>query len=207
MLTRRSLIGSMSLLAVKASAAEPTPPVVTILGDSITAGFGLSAADALPSQLQIALVGLGVKAAVRGAGVSGDTTSGALSRLDFSVQGDTRLCVIELGANDYFQSVEPRLVEANLEAIIRRLQRRHIRVVLAANKVPASGSGAYGRAFDAAFYTAAKATGAILAPDLLKGVMDRSGLRQADGIHPNPAGVKIIADRLARPVAAAIRRS
>jgi len=206
MFTRRSLIAAAALPpAFAAGAAEPKPPVVTLLGDSITAGLGLAAADALPAQLQAALARLGTRATVRGAGVSGDTTSGGLARLDFSVQPDTAVCVVELGANDYFQSVEPRVIEANLEAIARRLAARRIRVVLGANRAPGAGSGAYGRAFDAAFPNAARATGARLAPDLLKGVLDQPGFRQADGVHPNPAGVKIIAARLAPLVAAALK--
>jgi acyl-CoA thioesterase-1 len=207
MLTRRALIASMTaFLATPAGAGPATPPVVTILGDSITAGLGLAAAAALPAQLQAALARLGVRATVRGAGVSGDTTSGGLARLDFSVQSDTAVCVVELGANDYFQSVEPRVIQANLEAIVRRLKARRIRVVLGANRAPGAGSGAYGRAFDAAFPKAAKATGALLVSDLLKGVLDQPGLRQADGIHPNAAGVRILAARLAPPVAAALKK-
>lgn len=207
MFTRRALIAaSAALPAFAAGAVEPKPPVVTILGDSITAGLGLAATDALPAQLQGALARLGLKTIVRGAGVSGDTTSGGLARLDFSVQPDTAVCVIELGANDYFQSVEPRTIQSNLESIVRRLTARRIRVVLGANRAPGAGSGAYGRAFNAAFSNAARATGAVLAPDLLKGVLDEPGLRQADGIHPNPAGVKIIVNRLAPLVAIALRR-
>jgi acyl-CoA thioesterase-1 len=207
MFFRRWLIAAqIAVLAATAHAAEARPPVVTILGDSITAGLGLAAADALPAQLQGALARLGAKAVVRGAGVSGDTTSGGLARLDFSVQADTTVCVIELGANDYFQSVEPHVIKSNLEAIIRRLQARHITVVLAANKAPSAGSGPYGRAFDAAFLAAGKATGARLASDLLKGVLDQPGFRQGDGIHPNSAGVKIIANRLAPLVAESLRR-
>jgi acyl-CoA thioesterase-1 len=202
MLTRRPLIAALaSLAAWPATAAASQPPVVTILGDSITAGFGLSAADALPARLGEALARIGAAAIVRGAGVSGDTTAGGLARLDFSVQPDTRVCVVELGANDYFQSVEPRQMQANLTAIVRRLRTRHIRVVLAASNAPRSGSGAYGRAFDAVFPAVARGAGAILAPNLLSGVLDRPGFRQADGVHPNAAGVKIIAARLAPIVA------
>jgi len=102
MLSRRLLIAAAaSLVALPAGAAAAKTPVVTILGDSITAGLGLAAGDALPAQLQRALAGLGVAAVVRGAGVSGDTSAGGLARLDFSVQPDTRVCVVELGANDY----------------------------------------------------------------------------------------------------------
>ncbi|HEY5008243.1 MAG TPA: GDSL-type esterase/lipase family protein [Caulobacteraceae bacterium] len=206
MLSRRLLIAAAAgLAAFPAAAAQARAPVVTILGDSITAGLGLAAGDALPAQLQAALAAIGVAATVRGAGVSGDTTAGGLARLDFSVQPDTRVCVIELGANDYLQSVEPKVMQANLTAIVRRLKTRGIAVVLAGNNAPRTGSGAYGRAFDAVFPSVAHAGDAILAPDLLAGVEDRPGFRQADGLHPNAAGVKIIAARLAPAVARALR--
>jgi acyl-CoA thioesterase-1 len=201
MITRRFSITALALLVAFPAAAAQKPPVVTLLGDSITAGLGLTAGDALPARLQAALKGLGVNAVVRGAGVSGDTTAGGLARLDFSVQPDTTICVVELGANDYFQSVEPAQIQANLTAIVRR-----VRVVLAANKAP-KGSGAYGRAFDAVFAAVARATGATLAPDLLSGVLDQPGFRQADGVHPNAAGVTIIVRRLAPVVATMLSRS
>jgi acyl-CoA thioesterase-1 len=186
------------------AAGASAPPVVTVLGDSITAGLGLPANAALPAQLQAELARQGVTAVVRGAGVSGDTTGGGLSRLDFSVQPDTRVCVVELGANDYFQSVDPATIERNLETIVRRLRARGVQVVLAASSAP-SGSGAYGRAFGKVFAEAARRAGAKLAPDLLKGVIDGPGLRQADGVHPNAKGAQLIARRLEPSVAAALR--
>jgi acyl-CoA thioesterase-1 len=204
MFTRRFLAAALACLAVDPAFAASRPPVVTILGDSITAGLGLPAQDALPARLQAALKARGVDATVRGAGVSGDTTAGGLARLDFSVQADTKVCVVELGANDYFQSVEPRQIEANLTAIVKRLKARGVRMVLAANRAP-KGSGAYGRAFDAVFAAVARSTGAALAPDLLSGVLDQPGFRQADGIHPNAAGVTIIVGRLAPLVASTLR--
>jgi acyl-CoA thioesterase I len=206
----RTLIAIAALLAAAPATAGPPPakpmPVVTILGDSITAGLGLPENQAAPAQLQAALKTLGVEAVVRGAGVSGDTTAGGLARVDFSVQPDTRVCVVELGANDYLQSVDPKLMQASLVGIVRRLKSRHIRVVLTASATPRVGSGAYGRAFDAVFPAVAKAGGAILAANLLAGVEDRPGFRQADGLHPNPAGVKIVAARLAPVVARALGR-
>jgi acyl-CoA thioesterase-1 len=208
--TRRTLIAAglsvvgLFLTVAKGSAAPTKPIVVTVLGDSITAGLGLPAAEALPAQLGDALGALGVKADVRGAGVSGDTTAGGLARLDFSVQPDTAVCVVELGANDYLQSVPPRDIQANLNAIVARLKMRRIRVVLAAGRAPRAEAGAYGREFDAVYRDVARKQGVILAPDLLAGLMDRPGFRQADGAHPNAAGVKIMASRLAPLVARAI---
>jgi acyl-CoA thioesterase-1 len=204
MITRRASMAALAALAASSARAASGPPVITILGDSITAGLGLPGEAALPARLQAALKAIGVSVLVRGAGVSGDTTAGGLARLDFSVQPDTALCIVELGANDYFQSVEPARMKANLVAIVGRLKAKGIRVVLAAGKAP-QGAGAYGRAFDAVFPAVARSTGAVLAPDLLKGVLDSPGLRQADGVHPNAAGVLIMARRLAPVVAAALR--
>jgi acyl-CoA thioesterase-1 len=194
-----------ALSAPEAGATGAPAPVVTVLGDSITAGLGLPADAALPAALARALARRGIPARVRGAGVSGDTTAGGLARLDFSVQPDTRVCVVELGANDFLQSVPPAETEANLTRILQRLRARGIIAVLAGGSAPKAASGGYGRAFDAAFPAAAKAGGAILAGDLLSGVMDRPGLRQADGLHPNAQGVEILADRLAAAVARALR--
>jgi acyl-CoA thioesterase-1 len=208
--TRRTLIAAglgfaHLFLASAARSAAPTKPiVVTVLGDSITAGLGLPAADALPARLGDALRAMGVKADVRGAGVSGDTTAGGLARLDFSVQPDTSVCVVELGANDYLQSVPPRDIQANLNAIVARLKMRRIRVVLAAGQAPRAEAGAYGREFDAVYRDVARKQAVILAPNLLAGLMDRPGFRQADGAHPNAAGVNVMAARLAPLVARAI---
>ena len=183
----------------------PSPvPVVTILGDSITAGFGLPAGEALPAQLQLALGRRGVSAVVRGAGVSGDTTAGALARADFSVQSDTAVCVVELGGNDFLQSIPPSETERNLRAIVAKLQRRKITVVLAAGRVPDRVAGAYGRELSGIFPRVAKDTRAILSPDLLAGVFEKSALKQEDGLHPSAAGARLVADRLSVAVAKAL---
>ena len=184
--------------------AGPAPPVVTILGDSITAGLGLAAADALPAQLQAALGRIGVAALVRGAGVSGDTTAGALARTDFSVQADTVVCVIELGGNDFLQGVSPHETERNLRAIIAKLQQRGIRVVLASAKPPSGSLGDYGREFAAVFPRMGRVAGVALTPDLLAG-LDR-GSRQRDDLHPSAAGVRVLAERMAPTVADALAR-
>ena len=197
------LILALSLRPAPARAAPP-PPVITILGDSITAGLGLSASDALPAQLQAALARSGVRAVVRGAGVSGDTTEGGLARVDFSVAPDTRLCIVELGANDYLQSIPPEQTRSSLLAIVQRLKARHIRVLLAGGTVPERTSGAYGRAFNAIFPGVAKAEGVALEPDFLAGVQAQPHLKQADGLHPNAAGVHLISARLATYVAKAL---
>ena len=170
--------------------------VVTILGDSITAGYGLAAAQALPARLEAALARIGASVRVRGAGVSGDTTAGGLARLDFSVQTDTDLCVVALGGNDLLQGLDPATTKANLVRIVRRLKARRIAVVLAGLTAPEAIGRAYARDFDAVFAAVAKAQGVTLYPDLLAGVARNPRFNQRDGIHPNAAGAAVIAGRL-----------
>jgi len=198
--TRRALL-ALPLLAWGGSALAARGKVVTILGDSITAGLGLPAAQALPAQLHQALNRRGVANVVRGAGVSGDTTAGGASRMDFSVQPDTSVVIVALGANDLLMGTEPRLVRANLDRILKRLQARHMAVVLAGVQAPPEIGSRYAQEFNAVFPAAAKAHGVTFYPNLLAGVARNPKLNQSDGLHPNAAGVRVIAERLAPVVA------
>jgi acyl-CoA thioesterase-1 len=175
------------------------------LGDSITAGFGLPEAQALPAQLQAALARLGALAAVRGAGVSGDTSAEGLARLDFSVQGDTDVCLVALGANDLLQGLDPAELRANLEAIVKRLKARRIAVLVAGLTVPAVVGAGYAHDVEQVFPAVARTEHVALYPDLLAGVGGNPALRQGDGLHPNAAGVRVIAARLAPLIAQALR--
>ena len=203
----RFFIRRTLLAGIAASAASPgfaaRQRVVTILGDSITAGLGLPAAAALPAQLGVALARLGTPATVRGAGVSGDTSGDGLGRLNFSVQSDTDICVVALGGNDLLQGVDPKVVHANLDAIVRRLKARRIGVVLAGMTAPRAVGAGYAKDFGAVFPSVAGAEHVPLYPDLLAGI--GAPLRQGDGIHPNAAGVKIMAAGLAPLVARALK--
>ncbi|MBR7619262.1 arylesterase [Phenylobacterium sp. 20VBR1] len=196
MLTRRLLI--VAALAAPLPALAAGRPVVTILGDSITAGFGLPVSAAFPARLQAELAKLGKSATIRPAGVSGDTTAGGLARVDFSVQKDTTLCIVALGGNDLLQGLKPATTRANLDAIVRRLKARKIHVLLAGLAAPPAIGGGYARDFNAVFPAVAKAHGIALYPNLLAGA---AGLTQRDGIHPNAKGAAIIAQRLAPVVA------
>jgi acyl-CoA thioesterase-1 len=187
--------------------AAPRPRIVTVLGDSITAGYGLPAAAALPARLQAALARLGVAAIVRPAGVSGDTTAGGLARVDFSVQADTDLCLVALGGNDLLQGLDPADMKRNLTKIVERLKARHIRVLLAGHAAPAAIGAGYARDYNAVFPAVAKAEGVALYPDLLAGVGGHPALIQPDGIHPNAAGAALIAGRLAPVVARSLARA
>ena len=201
--TRRALF-AWPLIAAAGPALAAPPKVVTVLGDSITAGYGLPAAQAFPAQLQLALAKLGVTALVRAAGVSGDTTAGGLARVDFSVRKDTRLTVVALGANDLLQGQDPKRTRANLDGIIKKLKARRIGVLLAGIAAPVEIGGGYARDFNAIFPGLARANGVPLYPNLLDGVARTPALNQPDGIHPNARGAQIIAARLAPAVAKAL---
>ena len=201
--TRRTLIAATALLVPFPALAAPRR-VVTLLGDSITAGYGLPAAVALPARLQAELDRLRANAMVRGAGVSGDTSAGGLARLDFSVQKDTAVCVVALGGNDLLQGQDPKRTKANLDRIVTRLKARRIGVVLAGLKPPPVIGRAYAQEFEAVFASVARTHGVALYPNLLAGVAQTRGLNQKDGFHPNAQGVQIIARGLAPVVAKAL---
>jgi acyl-CoA thioesterase-1 len=202
--TRRTFLAG-ALSAAPAAAFAQGAPVVTLLGDSITAGFGLPASAALPAQLQAELRRLGSKAVIRGAGVSGDTTAGGLARVDFSVQRDTSLCLVALGGNDLLQGLDPKRTRANLEKIVARLKARKIGVVVAGLQPPPVIGRAYAQEFSAIFPALAKAQGVALYPNLLAGVAQNPALNQRDGFHPNARGVAVIAKGLAPVLIKALR--
>jgi acyl-CoA thioesterase-1 len=193
---RRALLLALltAVAAVPVAAQAQTPPVVTLFGDSIAAGYGLSPADGLANQLQIALAGLGVQAVVCNAGIPGDTSAGGLGRLDASVRKDTALCIVEFGGNDRRLGYPEALTRDSLDAIVKQLRARGVAVVLVG-----IGAGPRGELYR----QVAEANHAALYPDLFAGV--GPGLRQADGVHPNPAGARAIAAGLAPVVAEALR--
>src|SRR6476659_4020017 len=203
--TRRAVL-AWTLLTPPAALAAPAgkPKIVTMLGDSITAGYGLPAAQALPNQLHLALARLGVDNVVRGAGVSGDTLSGGAGRVDFSVRKDTDLTIVALGGNDLLQGQDTGLSRRALDAIVRKLQARGIGVLIAGIGAPSEVGGGYARDFNAIFSGVAQARGVPLYPDLIAGVGRNPALKQPDGLHPNAKGVQIIAARLAPVVAKAL---
>lgn len=195
-LNRRALIAGACTLVSGAAQADATPRVA-LLGDSITAGYGLPARDALPAKLQAELRRKGVQAQILPAGVSGDTTGGGLARLDRAVPVGTDACVVALGANDLLRGFPPATVRANLERIVQRLQARGVRVVLAGLELPPILAPAYARQFTQAFAAVGAKPGVIFLPNLLGGVLLNPDLNQDDGIHPNARGVELIARRLA----------
>jgi len=173
-----------------------TVPIITLLGDSVSAGYGLRPREALPVRLEAALSALGIDAEVIGAGVSGDTMRNGLARLERSVPAKTDLCVVALGANDLMQSVQPERIRADLDAIVSRLSARRISVLLCGMRAP-PWIGNYARAFDAVFPAAARAHDVPLYPFLLEGVALDPRFSLPDRIHPNARGIEIVARNLA----------
>ncbi len=213
-ITRRHLLAGLATLGApgaafaamrrKAVLRPPPPPLVTVLGDSITAGLGVASDLALPARLQSALDRMSVPARVHGFGVLGDTTSGGLSRVQ-RVPAETTVCVVALGGNDVLRGADPSWTRANLRAIIQHLKERNIRVVLAGFKVPALLGIDYARRFSAIYSDLAREQGVYYAPDFFTGVIGVSRYMQRDGIHPNAEGARVIAERLAPVVAQALR--
>jgi acyl-CoA thioesterase-1 len=201
--TRRAVLAGLMLTPTAAFAAGK-PKIVTMLGDSITAGYGLPAAQSLPVQLEAALKARGLNVKVRGAGVSGDTTQAGLARVDFSVQADTSLCIVALGGNDLLQGLDTRRTHDNLAGILRKLKARRIPAMLAGMRAPVAIGAGYARDFSAIYPALAKQYAVPLYPDLLAGVAGVPRLNQRDGIHPNSDGVKLIVQKLAPAVARAL---
>jgi acyl-CoA thioesterase-1 len=198
-------VAAMTLLANVAHAAE-RPLSIVALGDSLTAGYGLPANDAFPVQLQRALVAKGLAVHIVNAGVSGDTTSGGLSRLDWSVPDGTDAVILELGANDALRGFDPVIARKALDSMLRRLAERKIPVLLCGMVAPPNLGAEYGRAFNSIYPDLAAQYGAILYPFFLTGVAGDAKLNQHDGIHPTAPGVAVIVERMLPEVEQLIAR-
>jgi acyl-CoA thioesterase-1 len=176
-----------------AGAAERTIKIVA-LGDSLMAGYQLPARDAFPVQLERALRAKGLAVEVANAGVSGDTSSGGLARLDWSVPDGTDAVILELGANDMLRAVDPKVTREALTEIVRRLKQRRIEVLLCGMQAARNLGPDYARAFDPIYPELATANGLLLHPFFLDGIVGDAKLNQSDGLHPTAAGVaKIVA--------------
>ncbi len=184
------------VLAPLPAFAADGPVKIVVLGDSLSAGYGLPAEAAFPEKLAQALKAKGIVAAVANAGVSGDTASGGLDRLDWSVPDGTQAVILELGANDALRGLDPKLTETALDTILTKLEQRHIPVLLAGMEAPRNMGADYVRAFHAIFPALASHHAVVFYPFFLDGVAANAKLNQADGMHPNAAGVDIIVARI-----------
>ncbi len=190
-----------------APALADEPVRIVVLGDSLTAGFGLPADAAFPARLAAALKAKGIAATIVNAGVSGDTTTGGLNRLDWSVPEGSDAVILELGANDSLRGVDPKLTKTTLEAILNRLQDRHIPVLLAGMLAPHNLGKEYVDSFDAIYPALASTHAVVFYPFFLDGVATDPKLNQGDGMHPNAAGVDVIVARILPKVEELIARA
>jgi len=187
----------LAITPAAAAAAQPAPaaPLILAFGDSLTAGYGLDPGLGFAPQLQASLRRRGIKAEVHDAGVSGDTSEGGRSRLGWTLAGMTRppdLAIVELGANDMLRGVDPKRIEANLDAILSEFEQRKIPVVLAGMLAAPNLDPGYRRQFDNIYSRLATKHRATLYPFFLAGVAGNRSLALADGMHPNFEGIKRI---------------
>lgn len=179
--------GTLLLLAVTASAADPFR--IVGFGDSLMAGYQLEAGQSFPEKLEAALKANSHDVVIANAGVSGDTTAGGLSRLDWSVPDETDLVILELGANDMLRGIPPELTEKNLASMIERLRERDIDVLLVGMLAAPNLGRDYGEAFEAIYPRLAETYELPLYPFFLDGVAAQGSLLLGDGMHPNAEGV------------------
>lgn len=198
------LLFAVLLTGLPAWAAGAT---IVILGDSLAAGYGLrDESQAFPARLEAALKSRGRDVRVVNAGVSGDTTAGGRSRLDWALSDRPDLMIVELGGNDGLRGIDPAVTFANLDDILTRLKAQSVRVLLTGMLAPPNLGRAYGEAFNAVFPRLAEKHGVALYPFFLDGVAAERDLNQPDGIHPNPTGVAVIVERILPAVEAALVR-
>ena len=184
-------------------------PFVLAFGDSLTAGYGLDPGQGFVPQLQAALKRQGIAAHIHDAGVSGDTSSGGKGRLKWTLDGLPRrpdLAIVELGANDMLRGVDPRVTEANLDAICAELKRRGIPILIAGMRAAPNLGPDYRRRFEGIYPMLARKYGAPLYPFFLAGVAGNRGLVLSDGLHPNAAGIRTIVAAILPTVQRALAR-
>lgn len=189
-----ALLAAICLPPFSAATAEPIR--IVALGDSLTAGYGLAESEAFPVKLQAALRAKGHDVEVINAGVSGDTASGGLARIDWSVPDKTDAVILELGANDALRAVDPAVTRKVLDEAIQRLKAKQIEVLFAGMQAPRNLGGEYAANFNRIYPELAKKHDVLLYPFFLDGVAADTKLNQRDGVHPTAAGIDVIVARI-----------
>lgn len=200
-----NMIGPAVPSAMAASSRDAAVRIV-VLGDSLTAGFGVESGKAFPDQLARLLKAADHNVEIVNAGVSGDTTAGGLARLDWSVPEGTDAVIVELGANDMLRGLPPAQARLNLDAILTRLKSRGIEILLAGMRASRSLGEPYANAFDRLYPELAEAHDILLYPFFLSGVALDPNLNQPDGLHPTAEGAAVIARKMQADVEALIVR-
>jgi acyl-CoA thioesterase-1 len=208
-LARMGLLAAALLLALglQPVRAEPGEAVIVALGDSLTAGYGLPRDQSFPAQLQAALKARGHKVKVINAGVSGDTATAALQRLDWALPDNASAVIVELGGNDALQGIPPEGTEAALAKIIEKAQAKGLPVLLAGMEAPRNMGKEYVEQFRAIYPDLAAKYGVLLYPFFLDGAALNDGLMQADGIHANGKGVAVIVEKMMPKVEALLAQA
>jgi acyl-CoA thioesterase-1 len=193
----KSLLTTVLLLIMAAAGPARAAPVkILAIGTSLTQGYGLPPGTEFTVQLQNSLKQSGIDAVVINAGVSGDTSAGGLARLDWSLADHPDAVILELGSNDMLRGIPPATTERNLRAILDRLKGTHVKVLLTGMHAQRNLGADYVQQFDTIYPRLAKDTNVLFYPFILDGVALNPKLNQADGMHPNPAGVKVIVARI-----------
>ncbi len=187
-----ALMGTNPAVAQAPAAGAGKPIKMVVLGDSLSAGLGLSASAAFPARLKESLKIKGIGVDMINAGVSGDTSSGGRDRLDWSVPEGTDAVILELGANDALRGTDPKVTRAALTDILARLKARKVAVLLCGMLAPPNYGSDYSARFNAIYPDLAKSFGVSLYPFFLEGVAADARLNQADGLHPTAEGVDVI---------------
>ncbi len=183
-------------LALPIASRGGEPIRIVAFGDSLTAGLGLSADDAFPAKLETALREKGMDVAITNAGVSGDTTTGGLARLDWTLGGPVDGVILELGANDALRGIDPAIARAALDEITTRLKAREISILLTGMLAPPNMGPEYGAEFNAIYPELSQAHNILLYPFFLDGVAGSPRLNQPDGLHPTAEGIDMIVARI-----------
>jgi acyl-CoA thioesterase-1 len=191
---------ALALMLIPIPALAGTPEVLAF-GDSLTAGLGLPGNEAFPAQLQARLKAEGIDAKIVNAGVSGDTTTDGLARLDWALADRPGYVILALGANDMLRGIDPKIVRANLDKIIDKITASGAKILLLGMRSSPDWGAQYERDFDAIYPDLAKAHSVPLYPFFLEGVAMDPALNQADGLHPNERGVAVLVDHIAPLVA------
>jgi acyl-CoA thioesterase-1 len=191
-----AIITIMTTTAFVGSAHGVEPVRILAFGDSLTAGYGLAAEDGFTVQLQQALQAQGHDVEVINAGVSGDTTTGGIARLDWALGDNPDAVILELGANDGLRGIDPALTRANLDKMLEVLSEKQVPVLFTGMLAPPNFGQDYGAEFNAIYPDLAGQYDVIFYPFFLDGVATVAALNQADGIHPNPEGVAVIVENI-----------
>ena len=194
-------------LGQSAAPADTRPVKLVALGDSLTAGLGLPVDATFTARLEQALRGKGLAVDVANAGVSGDTSTDGLARLDWSVPDDTDGVIVELGANDALRGIDPKRTRWAIESIVRQLSERHVVVLIAGMRAPPNMGAEFTAAFDAIYPDLAKQFDCLYYPFFLDDVAAREAFNQHDGMHPNAAGVDVIVARMLPKVEELVARA